>query len=522
MPVRKRQRVDIVKEKEEAAALEEVPEQKVMCQLVDEKGTPTGVQVLLPASATPRQLDELLCSMLDDEEMKGLPYAFFIGGDQVNESVLHNLHKLQKDAFIEKQLKEGRRVRPQDVEGLAFHVPEEIVVSIMYKPQAVFKVRPVTRCSASLDGHSEAVLVVCFSPDSRVLATGGGDKEIRIWDILTNTPTAVLEGHNGWVQVLSWSPDGKYLVSGSRDGVLLSWTHDEDYGNFKSHKYKAHTNYVTHVAWEPLHRNEACDRFVSASKDSTMKVWRVGMGLQFCLSGHQSCVTCVKWGGCGRIYSSSQDKTLMVWNDSDGAAVCALRGHAHWVNFIALSTDSVLRTGTFDHEDHNFADRAEAQQYSLKRYEAVVARGGNTERLVSCSDDNTMFLWTPQSTTSPVARLTGHQGAIFHIQFSPDGTMIASCSADKSVKLWNAMDGKFIITFRGHVAPVYHVSWSLDSRMLVSGSRDSTLKLWSVKTKALVEDLSGHLDEVFSTDWSPDGQRVATGSKDKTVKIWVH
>lgn len=525
MPVRKKQRVEVVREveeKAEEAAAISVAEQRVMCQLVDENDAPTGVQVLIPVSTTAKQLDDLLCSMLEDDEQKGVPYAFFVAGEQVTESVMENLHKMQKDAFIEKQLKEGRRVRPQDVESLAFEPPEELVVRIMYKPQAVFRVRPVTRCAASLDGHSEAVLIVAFSPDSKVLATGGGDSEIRIWDIMTMTPSAVLQGHKSWVQVLSWSPDSSFLVSGSRDGVLLSWTHNGDYGDFKSHKYKAHTGYVTHVAWEPLHRNAQCDRFVSASKDATMKMWKVNNGLQFCLTGHQMCVTCVKWGGEGFIYSASQDKTIMMWDDSNGAPIAYLRGHGHWVNFLALSTDLVIRTGTYDHEEKTFATKSEGREYAAKRYHEVVTRGGATERLVSCSDDNTMFLWTPQKSVNHVARLTGHQGAIFHIQFSPDGTLIASCGADKSVKLWNAMDGKFITTFRGHVAPVYHVSWSLDSRMLVSGSRDSTLKLWSVKTKSLVEDMSGHSDEIFSTDWSPDGQRVATGSKDKKVRIWVH
>lgn len=521
--LRKRQRNDVAREEDLQKAEEEEQQHRVMCQMVDESGQPTGAQVLLPASATAKQLDELLCSMLEDEEAKDVPYAFFIGGEQVTHNVKDMLFKLQKDAYVERQLAEGRRVRPQDLEKLEFEVPEETIVSIVYKPQAVFRVRPVTRCSCTLDGHSEAVLIVCFSPDSRVLATGGGDKEIRIWDISTSTPSAVLTGHCGWVQVLSWSPNGKYLVSGSKDGVLLSWTHNGDYDQFKSHKYpRAHQNYVTHVAWEPFHRNILCDRFVSASKDASLKVWRVGMGLQFSLSGHGSCVTCVKWGGNGHIYSSSQDKNIIVWDDSNGAPICTLRGHAHWVNYLALSTDLVVRTGAFDHEEKSFATAEEAQSHALKRYEAVIARNGGTERLVSCSDDNTLFLWNPQKTVTPCGRLTGHQGVVFHIQFSPDGTMIASCGADKSVKLWNAADGKFITTFRGHVAPVYHVSWSLDSRMLVSGSRDSTLKLWSVATKSLVEDLSGHEDEIFSTDWSPDGQRVATGSKDKKVRLWMH
>lgn len=524
MPLRKKQRRDVIREEELMSGGEEeegaVP--KVMVRLLDENGTPSGTQVLLPVSATPKQLDDLLSSFLQDEELRSIPYAFFINGEQIAESVQDILFQKQKDAFIDKMLKEGRRVRPQDVERLSFEAPEETVVEIVYKPQAIFRVRPVTRCAGTLDGHSEAVLVVSFSPDSAALATGGGDKEVRIWDVHTLTPVEELKAHTSWVQVLSWSPDSQYLVSGSKDGVLCVWTHGEGYSNFKCKKHKAHNSYVSHVSWEPLHRNDTCSRFVSASKDSTLKVWNVVTGLQFSLSGHQSCVTCVKWGGEDRIYSSSQDRSIIVWDASTGSPCCALRGHAHWVNYLALSTDLTIRTGAFSHEERTFADREAMRAHAKMRYDAVVARYGGSERLVSCSDDNTMFLWNPRDSVSPIARMTGHQGVVFHIQFSPDGSMIASCSADKSVKLWNALDGKFITTFRGHVAAVYHVSWSLDSRMLVSGSKDTTLKLWSVAKRELVEDMSGHSDEIFSTDWSPDGQRVATGSKDKRVRIWVH
>ncbi|CAJ1027232.1 putative NLE (NUC135) domain/WD domain, G-beta repeat [Leishmania utingensis] len=522
MPVRKKQRRDVVREAELNSNEDGDEAPKIMVRLLDEHGAPSGTQILLPASATPKQLDELLSSLLQDEELKKTPYAFFIGGEQINSSVQDILFRKQKDEYVGRMLKEGRRVRQQDIEKLEFAAPEETVVEIMYKPQAVFRVRPVTRCAGTLDGHSEAVLVVSFSPDSQVLATGGGDKEIRIWDMNTLTPVQELKAHTSWVQVLSWSPDGQFLVSGSKDGILANWTHNGEYSGFKCKKHKAHNHYVSHVSWEPLHRNPQCDRFVSASKDASLKVWNMATGLERSLSGHQSCVTCVKWGGEDRIYSSSQDRTVIVWDAATGSPWCVLRGHAHWVNFLALSTDLVTRTGAFGYEDLKFSTREDMSAHARKRYDALVSRFGGSERLVSCSDDNTMFLWNPQQSVTHVARMTGHQGIVFHIQFSPDGTMLASCSADKSVKLWNAADGTFITTFRGHVAAVYHVSWSLDSRMLVSGSKDTTLKLWSIAKRELVEDMSGHSDEIYATDWSPDGQKVATGSKDKRVRIWIH
>ena len=137
------------------------------------------------------------------------------------------------------------------------------------------------------------------------------------------------------------------------------------------------------------------------------------------------------------------------------------------------------------------------------------------ERLVTASDDFTMYLWEPSKSTKPIARLTGHRKLVNHVSFSPDGRIIASASFDNTVKLWNSRDGKFLYTLSGHVAPVYQCSFSADSRLLVSSSKDTTLKIWDVRTGKLHTDLPGHQDEVFAVDWSPDGKKVASGGNDK-------
>jgi ribosome assembly protein 4 len=92
-----------------------------------------------------------------------------------------------------------------------------------------------------------------------------------------------------------------------------------------------------------------------------------------------------------------------------------------------------------------------------------------------------MYLWEPASNKQPIARLTGHQQLINHVQFSPDTRLIASASFDKSIKLWDGRTGKFLSTLRGHVSRVYQIAWSADSRLLVSGSADSTLKVCNLK-----------------------------------------
>ncbi|PKI62946.1 notchless protein homolog [Punica granatum] len=462
----------------------------VMCQLGDPEGTPLGPPLYLPQNAGPQQLQLIVNKLLNNEEK--LPYAFYISDQELF---------VPLETYLQKN-----------------KVSVEKVLSIVYQPQAVFRIRPVSRCSATITGHAEPVLSVSFSPDGKQLASGSGDTTVRLWDLNTQTPMFTCTGHKNWVLCIAWSPDGKHLVSGSKAGELKIW--DPLSGKPSGNPLVGHRKWITGISWEPVHLNSPCRRFVSSSKDGDARIWDVS--LRRCvivLSGHTLAVTCVKWGGDGVIYTGSQDCTIKVWETSQGKLIRELKGHGHWVNSLALSTEYVLRTGAYDHTGKEFSSPEKMKQVALERYKKM--KGNAPERLVSGSDDFTMFLWEPSMSKHPKTRMTGHQQLVNHVYFSPDGQWIASASFDKSVKLWNGITGKFVTAFRGHVGPVYQISWSADSRLLLSGSKDSTLKVWDIRTKKLKQDLPGHADEVFAVDWSPDGEKVASGGKDKVLKLWM-
>lgn len=99
------------------------------------------------------------------------------------------------------------------------------------------------------------------------------------------------------------------------------------------------------------------------------------------------------------IYTASEDTTIGVWNKS-GKRARELKGHAHWVNSIALHTDFTVRMACFSEENQELQP-----ELAKTRYEKILGKG---ERLVSGSDDMTLCLWELGS-TKPKFRMTGHQ-----------------------------------------------------------------------------------------------------------------
>jgi WD40 repeat protein len=154
---------------------------------------------------------------------------------------------------------------------------------------------------------------------------------------------------------------------------------------------------------------------------------------------------------------------------------------------------------------------------------------------------------TPQPVQNPNIKanlhgtLAGHAEVVWQIIFSPDGQNLASCSADRTVKLWRVKDGAQVNILTGGSEHVYAVAFSADGQYLASGSREKggvgmlwkqlagerlsgdrgqTVRLWRVSDGTLQQVLAEHSGDVHSIALSPNAQWLASSGYDKTVKLW--
>ncbi|SNS94683.1 trypsin-like peptidase domain-containing protein [Antarctobacter heliothermus] len=150
-------------------------------------------------------------------------------------------------------------------------------------------------------------------------------------------------------------------------------------------------------------------------------------------------------------------------------------------------------------------------------YRAVFSPDG--DRVATASADRTARVWDAQS-GALVSKLSGHEDWVRSAVFSPDGARIVTASWDKTARAWDAQSGALLSTLSGHDNLVFSVAFSADGDRIVTASYDKTARVWDAQSGALLSTLSGHAGVVYSACFSPDGARIVTASKDGTARVW--
>ncbi|RKZ47705.1 MAG: hypothetical protein DRR08_32250 [Candidatus Parabeggiatoa sp. nov. 2] len=285
----------------------------------------------------------------------------------------------------------------------------------------------------ALQGHKDWVNSVAFSPDGHLLASGGEDRTIKLWNVSKGKELRTIQkkwwrkGHEAPVRTVAFSPDGRTLASGSDDNTIRLW----DVKQGKALRTLPGDDLgVRMVAFSP-------DGRILASEGETAKLWEVSTGKKLrTLKG----VNVIAFSPDGRILASGgPNNSIKLWDVSTGKELTTLKRHLNYVVSLAFSPDGRI--------------------------------------LASSSEDKTVKLWD-LSTGKALRTLKGHEHSVCSVAFRPDGRIIASASADKTIKLWEMSIDHELCTLQGHDCLVNSLAFSPDGRTLATASNDKTIKLW--------------------------------------------
>jgi WD repeat-containing protein 6 len=176
-----------------------------------------------------------------------------------------------------------------------------------------------------------------------------------------------------------------------------------------------------------------------------------------------------------------------------------------------------------------FTQRCDCEEQSLLYAAQIYLTHPSEILLATGTVFNEIQLWNPVSNRSPIkARLKGHEGCIFSLRFDKSGNLLASCSDDRTIRIWDIEQKKYLAIGFAHVARVWDVRFLPNSEgktYLVSNSEDTTALLWefipSVRKLVVKEKYHGHSGKhVWSQAISENAKMLATGGNDGAINIW--
>ncbi|MCC6611963.1 MAG: hypothetical protein IT320_00715 [Anaerolineae bacterium] len=352
-----------------------------------------------------------------------------------------------------------------------------------------------------LEGHSQAVNSVDWSPEETRIATASEDGTVRIWDADTGENIAVLSAGDNPVNQAMWSPDGALIAAALENGDVNIW--DSVTGDLVKF-FQTDGGIVWSIAWS---RDGAY--LATGSNDAVARAWDVATGdMIVALRGHRNFISALAWSPRGDILASAGAGGIArIWNAAPSTA---------WLSLPYPYTGELDWSSDGRH---------------------LAASIGDWWAGVTTTD---VAIWDVQERTLLQDRLFERDGwYVLQTMYAPDdrslliragtGPLLSSPLPDSETAVYiiNSETGELLQTFT-HNGPsiIRAADWSPDGQYIVGGLGGGSLVVWSVETGSLI--YAGECgDWINSVSWAPDGSRFAamcqtsgTGQFDNKVQVF--
>ena len=369
----------------------------------------------------------------------------------------------------------------------------------------------------SLEGHTNYISTVVFSPNSRYLATGSYDYTIRMWDLENGSTFHLLNSQvETEIRALAFSPDGEFLASGSSDGYARIW----DVANENLIKtIAAHERSIRSLAFSP-------DGvfFATGSFDRTIKIWNAANGeLIRTLTGHTRSIYSLCFLPDNRqLVSSSSDHTIRLWDVSNGNQLLNIHGHKSTIYNVRYSLNTnQFTSGSWD-GTVKFWDASNGALIDSIQFTPA-------SNFVRVTNDNSYIIVSSDDAAIRIFDLQGFEIGKFEfetvggIDLSPNENLLAVGIEDGKIALLDVPSGALVGELHGPQDGVSNIAFSKDGSQIVAGYYNNTAIVWDVSTFKQTSVIENDTP-VETVAYSPNGKMIATGSYNDSnqyvIKVW--
>ncbi|KAL5634188.1 hypothetical protein ACGC1H_006124 [Rhizoctonia solani] len=377
-----------------------------------------------------------------------------------------------------------------------------------------------------LEGHTDVITSIIFSPNGLFLASGSRDQTIRVWDTKTGAMVGdPLKSHTSPISTVAYSPDSARLASGSARGTIRVW--DPYTGQLILGPFGEHSG-VASLAFSPN------AKLIAAAEGTTIQVYNAQTGQTVLgpLEGHTNRVNSVIFSRDNeQLFSCSSDGTIRLWNMQDLAVpynpqpqpqndfpndlYCA-RYSYDGLHLVSGSTN-----GTVYIWDVLTGEMTLGPLVGHTRSISAVDLSPNNAYVASASRDTTLRIWDAQDGRNLHGPLEADLWSPTCIRFSPDSLCIIAAAYNEPAQIWDVYSGQLVFKHEGRSTWTIAVAFSPDGSQFVSGLIDGVIKVWDRKTGQIVAGpVQGHRNSVMSVEFSPDGSHILSASWDSSIQIW--
>jgi WD40 repeat protein len=366
---------------------------------------------------------------------------------------------------------------------------------------------------------------VVFSPDGTRVAAAGSGGVVRQWRFdSTDEVAPPFRAHKGTVRAMAYDPSGEVLATGGDDHVVLVW--DANIGRVEQ-RLTAHADWVNAVAFADGGATllSAAGRSEGRSVDRRIIEWDVATGTPKAeMSGHTDAVRGLAVSPDGSHFASAgADGLVFQWNRAESRIVSTLTGNTQRVFDVAFSPDGrLVASAGRDHTVRLWEAATGIPSQPLRGHGAAVrgiAFAGNS--LVTGGNDGRIFIWDVDNVTRSrlMSRLPDQPAAVRSVAVSPNGRWIATGSVDGSV-VFRGPGGSPKGAALALSGPVNGLAFSPDSKRLATITLNGSLQVWDVGSRRPIAGPTETGDDTAVLAWSPLTKRLASGGSHRLVRIW--